>query len=31
LAARGVSVSHNAIWQFMRREGLSFKKNAVRP
>ncbi|MBD9449897.1 MULTISPECIES: IS630 family transposase [Rhizobium] len=26
LAARGVSVSHNAIWQFMRREGLSFKK-----
>ncbi|MGY5795369.1 helix-turn-helix domain-containing protein, partial len=25
LAARGVSVSHNAIWQFMRREGLSFK------
>lgn len=31
LAARGVIVSHNAIWQFMRREGLSFKKNAVRP
>ena len=31
LAARGVLVSHNAIWQFMRREGLSFKKNAVRP
>lgn len=26
LAARGVTVSHNAIWQFMRREVLSFKK-----
>ncbi len=31
LAARGVRVSHNAVWQFLRREGLSFKKNAVRP
>ena len=31
LAARGVNVSHNTIWQFMRREGLRFKKNAVRP
>jgi len=31
LAARGVVVSHNAIWQFLRREGLSFKKNTVRP
>jgi putative transposase len=31
LAARGVIVSHNAVWLFMRREGLSFKKNAVRP
>jgi len=31
LAARGVSVSHNAIWMFVRREGLRFKKNAVRP
>jgi transposase len=30
LAGRGVSVSHNAVWQFLRREGLSFKKNAVR-
>ena len=30
LAARGISVSHNAVWQFMRREGLRFKKNAVR-
>jgi transposase len=31
LAARGVKVSHNAVWMFLRREGLSFKKNAVRP
>lgn len=31
LAARGISVSHDAIWRFLRREGLSFKKNAVRP
>jgi putative transposase len=31
LAARGVKVSHNAVWQFLRREGLRFKKNAVRP
>lgn len=30
LAARGVMVSHNAVWVFLRREGLSFKKNAVR-
>ena len=30
LAARGVSVSHTAIWRFMRREGLRFKKNPVR-
>jgi transposase len=30
LAAHGVIVSHNAIWQFMRREGLRFKKNPVR-
>ena len=30
LAARGVEVSHNAVWLFMRREGLRFKKNAVR-
>lgn len=26
LAARGVMVSHNAVWVFLRREGLSFKK-----
>jgi putative transposase len=31
LAARGVHVSHNAIWMFLRREGLRFKKNTVRP
>lgn len=30
-AARGVRVSHNAVWQFLRAEGLRFKKNAVRP
>jgi transposase len=30
LAARGVTVSHNAVWLFLRREGLSFKKNLVR-
>jgi len=31
LAGRGVKVSHNAVWLFLRREGLSFKKNSVRP
>ena len=31
LAACGVKVSHNAVWLFLRREGLRFKKNAVRP
>ena len=31
LAEHGVAVSHHAVWQFLRREGLSFKKNAVRP
>lgn len=29
LAERGVKVSHNAVWLFLRREGLRFKKNAV--
>src|ERR1700743_353694 len=29
LAAHGVRVSHNAVWQFLLREGLRFKKNAV--
>lgn len=31
LASRGISVSHNTVWMFLRREGLRFKKNAVRP
>ncbi|BCH34942.1 transposase [Mesorhizobium sp. L-8-10] len=31
LDARGIKVSHNTVWLFLRREGLSFKKNAVRP
>jgi transposase len=31
LAGHGVKVSHNTVWQFLRREGLSFKKNAIRP
>jgi transposase len=31
LDARGVKVSHNTVWLFLRREGLSFKKNAVCP
>lgn len=30
LAARGVKVSHTAVWVFLRREGLRFKKNPVR-
>lgn len=30
LVNRGVVVSHNTVWMFLRREGLSFKKNAVR-
>lgn len=30
LAERGVKVSHNAVWTFMKREGLSFKKSPVR-
>jgi transposase len=31
LATRGVKISHNAVWLFLRREGLRFKKNTVRP
>src|SRR5690606_11238599 len=31
LAARGVRVSHDTVWKFLRREGLSFKKNLVCP
>jgi transposase len=30
LAARGVKVSHDTVWKFLRREGLRFKKNTVR-
>lgn len=30
LAGRGVKVSHNGVWLFLRREGLSFKKSPVR-
>ena len=30
LAAQGVRVSHNAVWQFLLREGLRFKKNTLR-
>jgi putative transposase len=25
LAGRGVTVSHDSVWRFLRREGLSFK------
>jgi putative transposase len=31
LASRGIRVSHNAVWLFLRREGLRFKKNVVCP
>lgn len=31
LATRGILVSHNTIWEFIRSEGLRFKKNAIRP
>ena len=30
LAARGVVVSHDTVWRFVRRTGVSFKKNTVR-
>ena len=30
LAARGVKISHNAVWMFLQREGLRFKKNTAR-
>ena len=29
LAERGVAVSHDTVWRFLRREGLSFKKNTA--
>jgi len=31
LAKRGVKVSHNTIWVFLRRQGLRFKKNTICP
>lgn len=30
LAARGVAVSHDTVWRFLKREGRSFKKNRIR-
>lgn len=30
LAVRGIKVSHDSVWRFLRREGLSFKKKPVR-
>ncbi len=29
LQADGITVSHDTVWRFLRREGLSFKKNAA--
>jgi transposase len=29
LAERGIVVSHDTVWRFLRREGRSFKKNSV--
>lgn len=31
LSARGVVTSHSSVWRFLRKEGLSFKKNSSRP
>ena len=31
LAAQGIAVCRDTIWRFLRREGLRFKKNSVRP
>src|SRR3954452_9305977 len=30
LQAAGIAVSHDTVWRFLRRQGLSFKKNAAR-
>lgn len=30
LAGRGVKVTHDTVWRYLRAEGLSFKKNTVR-
>jgi transposase len=29
LRASGIAVSHDTVWRFLRRQGLSFKKNAA--
>jgi transposase len=29
LRAAGIPVSHDTVWRFLRRQGLSFKKNAA--
>jgi transposase len=29
LRAAGIAVSHDTVWRFMRRQGLSFKKNSA--
>ena len=29
LKTDGITVSHDTVWRFLRRQGLSFKKNAV--
>ena len=29
LRAAGIAVSHDTVWRFLRRQGLSFKKNAA--
>lgn len=31
LAERGIKVSHDTVWRFLRREGLSFKKKPCSP
>jgi len=31
LAEQGITVSRHAVWTFLHREGLSFKKNSIRP
>ena len=31
LASRGITVSRQAVWRFLRSQGLSFKINSVRP
>ncbi len=30
LAARGIAVSHDTVWRFLRRQGRSFRKNRIR-